>query len=372
MRKYKKLNKKRVAKVFLYIVIIFATINFVRYQNYQKIYVKKQITIEEKYNRTTKSYQFKLTKGDKVFPFSLKSKQFFTRKIINDVEIKEKDSTICIIPKSKKIETYPLCYQEDSLISYHELANPDLIPEQYKKQISIEKDSYQKIDINTLNNKKYYIWNYKGFYAIDKKGKKEIPILENDTYNLTLISKVGKYIVMADYNSKYNFDTFYVINSQNNKVKEIKNKEDISFESYIAGVYKKRLYIIDKKNKKEYELNPKKGKITNIMTQKNGRILSNNEWQKISTNKLTSAEHKFTFNQVHNYELINNQLYEIEGEFKTRLSSKEIKEIVCAQDEHVYYIAEDKLYFYNPKYGETLIMSYFEWNFNYHNMIYIF
>ena len=38
----------------------------------------------------------------------------------------------------------------------------------------------------------------------------------------------------------------------------------------------------------------------------------------------------------------------------------------------IYYLKDDELYHYNPIEGEELLLSYFEWNFNLENMIFIY
>ncbi len=49
-----------------------------------------------------------------------------------------------------------------------------------------------------------------------------------------------------------------------------------------------------------------------------------------------------------------------------------VKEIVYSTEDTVYYLEGDTLYYYNDSDGEVLVISNFEWNFNYKNMIFIF
>ena len=56
---------------------------------------------------------------------------------------------------------------------------------------------------------------------------------------------------------------------------------------------------------------------------------------------------------------------------KEKILNESPKVIVGQKDDTVYYLKEDKLYMNSPFYGEVLLMSYFEWNFNYQNVIFI-
>ena len=57
---------------------------------------------------------------------------------------------------------------------------------------------------------------------------------------------------------------------------------------------------------------------------------------------------------------------------KEKISNLSIKEIVKEKSDNVYYISDDKLYVYSDKYGEVKLLEYFELNFNYKNIFYIF
>ena len=70
---------------------------------------------------------------------------------------------------------------------------------------------------------------------------------------------------------------------------------------------------------------------------------------------------------------INHGLYVsyLENSTRKKISDKEIKEIVAALDNKVYYISGCSLYYYTEATGEVEVMTFFEWNFNYKNMIFI-
>jgi hypothetical protein len=370
------IKKFKIKKKFKYLLLIIPLIIILYIwfipKNYLVNYNKNDIEVTESYNKTENTYSFLFNYDNKEYYLKLENQYIRKRKLIDNIEIKKDDNTICIIPSSKKLVLYPLCYQDDSLISYQLITNKDLLDSKYYKEITSINDNYNNISINYLNNKKYYIWNYKGFYVIDGKNNQELKLFNTDTYNINLSTSISNNIIIADYESKYNFNKFYLINTQNNKIKEISTNKDISFDSYILGTYKNKLYIFDKTNKIEYEINSKKLSINNIVSKNKGRILNNNEWEDISVNKLANNEYKFSTNNLYDYEIIDNKLYLVEDNFKTLVSNQNVKDIILIDKDTVYYLIDDKLYYYNHNDGEVLIMEYFEWNFNYKNMIYIF
>ena len=223
-----------------------------------------------------------------------------------------------------------------------------------------------------MYDQKYYLWNYTGFYVITKDSTKEIKIFNNDYYNIPLTAMVGNYLVIANYDEKYNFSKFYVIDTIKDKVRELKLEEEISYNSYFLGTYANQLYLMDRKNRVEYEINPKKLKIDSVTKQEQGIILNEDEWETVGMQSLVSNEKKFTHKLLTSYKIENGILYKVQENYKTKISNQNVKEIVLYNENFVYYLVEDNLYAYNDKDGEKLVINNFEWNFNYQNMIYIF
>jgi len=53
------------------------------------------------------------------------------------------------------------------------------------------------------------------------------------------------------------------------------------------------------------------------------------------------------------------------------LISRNVKDVVRIKDKDIFYIKDDILYHFNNNLGEEKLLSYYEWNFNYENIIYI-
>ena len=117
-----------------------------------------------------------------------------------------------------------------------------------------------------------------------------------------------------------------------------------------------------------YEFNAKNGNLEKIKS----KILTKGKWEKASIKTLINKKKEFTYNSNFNYTLDNTDLYLSyqDKKIKTAIATN-VKNIVKIKDEDIFYLKDDSLYHFNPTQGESLLLKYFEWNFNYENMIYI-
>ena len=162
--------------------------------------------------------------------------------------------------------------------------------------------------------------------------------------------------MIADYEEKYNFSRVYVINLKNDKYDTWKLDYDISFDSYVLGVNDKSVYIMDQKNKIEYELVPEKKKMRIVASNnKKGIIYVDGKEEKISLDVLSSSRKNFTSYTNYHYSLKNNKLYltYMDHDNKMRVSDHNVTSIISTHNDIVYYLVDDTLYSYSPSDGET-------------------
>lgn len=356
--------------ILISVIIIFFVFFLYMYflpRNYEKEYELKEVKITEIYNKEKEFYYFNFNYQGKDFEYLVKTSYTTKRNLISDIKIVEEDEMLCLVPQSEYIDTYPLCFNSsEEYISYNLI---DFDFSDYQKEYELTKSNFKDININYLNEKTFLIWDYKGFIFINKGQKKEINILKKDCYNLDLVAQINNYILVPDYDSNYTFDKIYVIDLKNGSVREWELETEIYFDSYIVGTNKKSVYLFDYKNEVEYELRPDKLKMRKVKF----KAIINDKWQNISLGDFNKKT-VFSEKKAYNFELVNNKLYlrYLEGNTKILLSQQEVKEIVYIQNDTVYYLVGDKLYMYNNYYGEVMLIEYFEWNFNYNNMIYIY
>lgn len=359
------MKKENKLIIFLLVLIIIFSIflYFVfRPYDYKQEYFINEYKIEETFNKQEKYYTFTIFNDNEKYAYIIKNKYSRKRELIQEIQISKNEEEICILPKSNKITFYPLCNSANNSYAYN-LSNIDDLEFKYNEIDDIN-EQYNKIEINKLNNTSFLLYNYKGFYLINEKSKKEIKLFDKDIYTIQLIYQKDNYLIIPDYNQSYYFNKIYVINILNGKVKEIEFKDDISYESEFLGSYKNNVYLLDNKEEKEYKINIKKNEIEEI------------EFQTLKENKMVKTEYKkikpFTVENIFEYEIIDNKLYQIINDIKIRISNLEIDKIVKNDQESIYYLSNENLYMYNNQYGEVLLMSNFEWNFNNTNMIYLY
>lgn len=349
------------------IISIFVYIRFKPY-NYKVNYVVNNFKIEEKYKIKEKEYEIFIKKDKYNFLYNFKHKYIRNKELINKINIYENENEICILPLSEKLNFYPLCYN-NSEYTFYNLSNQNISDFTYQKP-NMSEITNNKLKINYIKDASYLIYNYNSFYFVKNNKINEIKIFEQDHYKLDLIYQLNEYIILADYDSNYYFNKFYIINMTNGKIKELEFENKISFNSIFLGDYKNRIYLLDIKEEKEYKINIDKLKIEEIEF----TILKNQRLEKVSFKEINNNNLLFDNKPKENYEIIDNKLYKKINEHKFLVTDKLVDKIVKEDIENntIYYLSKEKLYMFNNIYGEILLMSNFEWNFNNTNVIYLY
>ncbi len=340
-------------------------------RNYEIVYNVDNFNIKEKYDKNNQYYYFELVKNDKRFEYSFSQEYSSKRKKINHIKEYKKENIYCIIPEIESYNKIPFCY-ENNILKDFRLINDEYL-NSFNKIIDNNENTYKQIDITNYYNSNFAIWNYKGLFFLKKENNEEIKLFMKDTYIDELSVQVDNVLIIPNYNLKYYFNEFYLINMETGNVESIKFEYEISYDSYILGHKGKKLYLVDKKNKIEYEINIKNKKVKLIGDDnRNGKIYIN-KWESISINKLCNKEYSINDN-IYNYYIEDDKLYlsYINGNNKMLIDDKKNIKIVLIQGDTVLYLIQDNLYGYNPRNGSSLLMRYNEWNFNYFNKVFIY
>ncbi len=378
MKKKYKLKKSAIVILILSFIALIVLINLIislfKKYSYSIEYNIGEYSISENYNKENSYYYYTISTSNLVYDFIYESNCLKEKKLIKEIKEYNDEDYTCIIIKSNYLDAYPMCNYKEEYIDYH------LIPDNLKSKLSEYYKSSKEVE-KTYDNYKLYneeenllIWSYKGFKYIHQGKLTFIKIFNKDIYEIPLATKINNYILIPDYEQEYNFNKVYLINLDTLEVDEWSLKYSISYDSYILGTNDKSLFIIDKKNEKEYELVPHKKKMRIVATSnQQGIIYEENQISKISMKKLISKEYSFTYKALYNYKLKNNSLYlnYIDSLNMIKISNKKVDYIVASSKENIYYLVEDTLYRYNPQYGEVKLISYSEWKFNYRNLIFI-
>lgn len=362
---------KKIIKIFLVIIILFIIFLYVYLtpKNYNLEYNIQNINIEEEYDKEDKYYEITFEYNNFEYKYLSFDKYNKRRKIIENIDVYEYKEYTCLVAESDVIKLYPLCKKNDLNIGYHLVEElKDDISSDYYKEVENKADEYKNIKISYLDDKTYLIWNYNGFDIINKDSYKSILLFDNDVYDISLAFLLNNNLVIPDYQEDYRFDKLYIYNIDKEKLDIWNIKNPIYFDTYLLGFYDKSAFMFDRKQNKEFELVPHKQKIRTISP----KILDEDEWEKVSSKKLNSQKLKFEYDEIVSYEIKNNKLYKIIDDYEVLISNQKVKDIVYYDNNVVYYLVEDILYRYSLEYGEVKIMSDFEWNFNYENMIFVY
>ena len=220
----------------------------------------------------------------------------------------------------------------------------------------------------------YLLWNYKGFNYINENSNKSIKLLNNDLYNIKIVARIDNLLLMANYNQQYNFNKFIIINMENGKKDYWAIDYEISMDSYILGINNKSVFLVDKKNKVEYEIVPYRKKMRIVGNENKKGIIYRDGFEDISMSKLINDELQFSSSEVFNYSIVDNKLYLslYQHGDKILISEEPELKIVEQIDDTVYYLSKDQLCVYSPYNGKKLLMEYSEWNFNSENMVFVY
>jgi len=372
----KKSNRKKrrrlIALLSIFVLCIFIFWVMFRKKDYTLEYKLEDYQIKETFNKEKDYYTFEIKQGEQVFYTVVPNSHFISKKLIYKIETLETEEETCIKIHSNKLRFSPLCQQENTQLSYHLVSEEmkNLLKEN-NKEIPVTKETYNQIEINSLLYNDYYIWNYRGFYHIKEGTTETINLFEKDIYEPKLLAKVGDYLFIPDYNANYYFEKVTLLNRKTGRQETWNLKEPIYFESVVLGEKDGFLYIVDKHEKVEWKINPKKKTMEKIGTESKGGTTYQNEFIDISMTKLINQDNTFTGIFPVEYK-IENGLWAIGNNTKILLRKESPNKIVATLEDGVFYLEKDTLYTYQEEFGEVKIMNYFEWNFNSNNVIFIF
>ena len=270
--------------------------------------------------------------------------------------------------------TSPGCYIGDELVSFH-LTNEEIRSE-YRELIpefsDTVTDTFGSLRIYNYLDSSYFIWNYRGYYFLSENQNQNIRLLESDDYNNALAFKVEEFLITPNYDRNHNFNEIFIINTNNLELSSFEFEEEISYNSYFQGVQGRYVYLVDRRNRLQYQINIRRRTIEIIGNENNGGRWYNNGWEDVSLVRLANENHLFVQNQVHNFTLINNQLYYLIKGYQKRVSDQNVKKIVYVYQDRVFYLVENILYMFSNETGEVRLIENSEWHFNYQNKIFIF
>lgn len=367
-------KKKLRLLLIIFLIITFLLLIIFKDNSYSKVYDIDEYKVTEEFNDKQSYYYFQIKYNSLDYELLINHKYSGEKLITNITKYSEKEE-LCLVLELTIGNSTLVCSKDNKLINWNLISDnlKDKIPSELIKEYS--ENSYTEKDITIFNNidSKIYIWNYKGFDIIENGKLKTLNIFDGDVYDTNLIAKVNNYIIIPNYNQKYNFNKIIILNTKTDEIEEWELNYEISYDSYVMGSYENSIYLVDTKNKIQYELVPHKQKARIIATKNSQGLIYKKEWQKMTVNQMINNKETFTFNIIYNYQIANQKLYlsYINSPNTIQVTNNQVDKIVAINDNEVYYLSQNKLFYFNIYDGEKLLAQKEEWLFNNENKVFI-
>lgn len=183
---------------------------------------------------------------------------------------------------------------------------------------------------NLIKNQYIIVWHYKGFYLVSLNKQKKVMLLQQDRYDNNLGFLVNQYYVIPSYSATNAFSQLVRTNVTTLASHVIDLHYDISFNSFVQGMVDDKLYIIDKDNKRQYEINIDNKQIMLVGDAQNqARYYYNYQWD------IKDIDHIIDHNLVFKEEQIIPDVLNTYGAFK-------IEGVMGETDGYYYLYVEEE------------------------------
>lgn len=411
---------KSLCKVLFSLCILYCLLSFILnfVNNGHEIYYdilrkKDKITVVEKYVHNQKeeenSYTVQIKLNDEIFEYHLLHDFSKQEKIIENAFYVKDQQYQCMLPifQNQQVLTDIVC--KDAKNQYYNYTSLDSPSEKLQKfAMDMEKYGYQarnyrdqktdkkKIDLlelyskNIPNDLLFGLTNYKGLYLLKESQLSNVLLFDQDIYTREISTFVNDKYVVADYDDVYDIKKFFVIDLKTGKKEEVNSKETIASDSYVAGVVGDCVYIIDKSNKKEYQLSVSDLSMIEIGNEKNDmKYYSKGKWEIVPSSRMTLKNTYFDLfeeKEVDNYQLFMNTggkttgysyyYKKIDGKYDIYRSQSgknhpkiylfttdDINHMKCSKH-YIFYQSNNEIKYYSDYTGVRTLLSNSELEFN--------
>lgn len=402
--------------IFLFIIYLGVQWSFIYFSkghtlNYEITTRERKFQVQEifKANQSVDrdNYYLKISYNDTTFTYQVFDDFDKKNKIINDIYYYEDEENKCILPvfSDNQFIFDVTCYDGNIFNYYHNMSD---VSDELKSFIkNLEKIGYLKFKFkdsnkvlhksdmltiynNLVNGNHIGLSTYKGLSLINKNNTiRNIDIFSMDTYQRTISAFTNNFYMTADYTGVNDFSSFEVINLKTGDISKIVSSYSISYNSYILGTVENIVYMYDKDNRLEYEINLR-NKAISIVGEKDNYIkyYSKGEWIDLSINdfyeeqvfdmgtkdyinnnyvriikvgNLSGYYYLFKFVDAE-YEVYRINIQDKSG--LTYLFATTDCNTVIFLDDYIYYLDNNDLKYYSDKTGSRKVLTNTEFEFN--------
>lgn len=334
-------------------------------------YVIDNYDIKESFTNNQKdeilSYYFEINKDDFRIDLQIFDNFENEEKIITEIKSISDSNVQCILPifKDSRVLTDLLCLKDNIVYDYKTiLGNNSTIDEFYN---SLELNNREDLgDKDTLSNitlfknnmlENYYLSfvTYKGYYYANGTNKtlKAKNIFDFDAYDNYLSAYIDKYYVTVNYDEKYGYNYIYIFNILNGNEEKITLTRAIEKNSYIQGKKDNSIYIFDRSNKKQYEVNVLTKTVLEVGNSEIGvKVYLDGEWSYKTAYECSLNDIYFTEKvNLEEYVLLSKTIGNKTGYSYYYKKAGDIYDIYRANNQNI----EQKKYLFTTKYIDKVI-----------------
>ena len=364
--------------------------------------------IKEEYINNQKneiqSYSFVISNNENTINLQVFKDYNNEQKIIKEIKSIQSNGMLCIMPIFINDESLTdlMCLKDGIIYNYASLKNSsseidefyDALDKYIAKENLESQDTRSNIVLYQSNmqpNSYLSIETYKGFvYANStKKLLYSKNIFTSDVYDRYLSAYVNEFYVTVNYDEQYGYSKVYIYNIKTGDEKIITLASNIERNSYIQGIYEDSIYLFDRSNKKQYEINTATQNVLEIGNITKGvKVYQHGVFERVSAYECSNNDIFFEndgedINDYHylkstignktgyTYYYKNNgstyRIYRVNNSNKEQFTYLfEIKQIdkLLAVNEYIFYIYGNYLKYYSDKTGIRTLAFNSELEFN--------
>lgn len=316
--------KKIIGSIFvIYMFLFFLELSFNYFKkNHLVEYEINNILIKEDYRGNTKNeennYYLELKTNENTFLIQTYENFKKEKRIIKEIKHFKNNKYECLLPifKNNKIITDLICIENDIQKNYSTFKDDKI--DEFLEHTSYNKENYKDKQgrliikgtttfyVNNIPENNYLAFNYnKGLKIADKTSLTEIELFKNKIYNQKINAFNNNKYFIIDYNIQNTTNNFILIDMKTKEKTKIQSNEKISFNSYIQGSLNNAIYLFDKNNKNQYQIDLEGKTITRIGNSTSGIKYYNGTWQNIKTEEAVKEEKIFKdYEQTNEYIMI--------------------------------------------------------------------
>lgn len=360
----------------------------------------KKIDVHEEYYKDKKDdyYFFRLEVDDNTFVFDIDNSFNKQKKVLSDVKIYEDDDLTCISPIYMKNNDHSdiMCNIDNKQYSYTSIKEEYDLSDFIKEINKFDEEKYKSSDkANNISGSSVYkenmyddeniiVYDYNSLLTITKPSYKTIKFANYDIYHNELGILIDKYYILPKYENLPEYSGLLIIDITKGESETLYFDEAISTNLYINGVVNNKLYLFDKSNLVQYEIDPKKKSYRITGNKSTDGQYYDGQWSTKNIYEFSKQELKFITkypiknnyveafetNKYYYYYNSNNEFYKV---YKKDLNNpiylfeeNDIKEVKVVNDK-IYFIKDKVLYRYDET-GLKKILTNKELKYNYSNI----